>query len=168
MIVRKKRSFIWKISKEDLEEIVKKSETFSAILRDVGLYPHGNNQKTLMLRLSQDNIDFSHIERGINSHKGKRPLTSTQPSLDSVLIENSNYNRGSLKKRLIKCNLLENKCKECGIGPEWNKKILSLQLDHINGVPNDNRIENLRILCPNCHSQTNNFAGKKRKKNIQE
>lgn len=52
-------------------------------------------------------------------------------------------------------------CAECGIGEEWNGKHLSLQLDHINGIFNDHRIENLRLLCPNCHSQTETFAGKR-------
>ena len=68
-----------------------------------------------------------------------------------------------LKERLVKEKYLEYKCAECGI-TEWNGKPLSLHLDHINGINNDHRIENLRFLCPNCHSQTNTYAGKNKKK----
>ena len=67
-----------------------------------------------------------------------------------------------LKERLVKEGILEYKCAECGIS-KWNNKPLSLHLDHINGINNDHRIENLRFLCPNCHSQTDTYAGKNRK-----
>lgn len=81
-------------------------------------------------------------------------------SLEEALTENSTYNTVRLKQRLIKANLLEAKCSECAIGEIWNNKKLVLQLDHINGIHSDNRLSNLRIICPNCHSQTENFAGR--------
>ena len=81
-------------------------------------------------------------------------------TLDEILVENSSYaNISRLKIRLVKENRLEYKCAFCGIS-EWMGKPLSLQLDHINGKNNDHRIENLRFLCPNCHSQTETYAGK--------
>ena len=70
-----------------------------------------------------------------------------------VFVENSQYPRHRLKERIIKQNLLEWECSICGMLPEWNGKKLMLVLDHINGVNNDNRIENLRFVCPNCNSQ---------------
>lgn len=83
--------------------------------------------------------------------------------LNDVLIEHSSYTcTSALKKKLLKSGVLENKCLECGI-QSWNGKPLSLQLDHINGNRTDNRITNLRILCPNCHSQTETYAGKNNK-----
>jgi Zn finger protein HypA/HybF involved in hydrogenase expression len=82
--------------------------------------------------------------------------------LELVLVENLNYGRCHLKRRLISLGLLNYYCAnpECGL-TEWLGKPISLQLDHINGVNNDNRLENLRLLCPNCHSQTDTYSGKK-------
>lgn len=85
-------------------------------------------------------------------------------SLEEIMVKNGWYNRVHLKRRLIESNILKNQCSECGLEPIWNKKKLSLQLDHINGIHNDDRLENLRLLCPNCHSQTENFAGRNTRK----
>ena len=81
-------------------------------------------------------------------------------SLDEILIENSPYmSITRLKIRLINEGKMEYKCQNCGI-TEWLGKPITLQLDHINGVNNDHRLINLRFLCPNCHSQTDTYAGK--------
>ena len=80
------------------------------------------------------------------------------------MVENSTYsNMTKFKSRLIKANLIEYKCSCCGI-TEWNGKPLTLQLHHINGNNRGNRLENLTFLCPNCHSQTDNFSGKNAEK----
>ena len=71
-------------------------------------------------------------------------------------------NRDHLKRRLIRAGLLENRCERCGID-EWRGEPLSMALHHVNGDGQDNRLENLQMLCPNCHSQTENFAGRKRR-----
>ena len=71
--------------------------------------------------------------------------------------------RHNIKNRLIRAGILENRCGECGL-TEWRGKRLSIQIDHINGIRDDNRLENLRMLCPNCHSQTETFAGYNRKR----
>lgn len=88
-------------------------------------------------------------------------------SLSEILVENSTFtSRGTLIKRLVKELGWPNRCMIEGCpnpDPEWNGKPLTLQLDHINGVNNDHRIENLRIICPNCHTQTETFCGKKAK-----
>lgn len=93
---------------------------------------------------------------------------SKSPPLDSVLIENSTYARHSVKRRLISESLLEYKCSCCGNIGEYNNKPLVLQLDHINGINNDHRLENLRFLCPNCHTQQDTYAAKNivKQKNI--
>lgn len=89
-------------------------------------------------------------------------LAKTIPH-ELVFKKNSNYlNRTGIKKRMIEIGI-KYECCWCGIGPEWNGKKLTLQLDHINSVYNDNRIENLRFLCPNCHTQTDGYAGRSSK-----
>lgn len=90
-------------------------------------------------------------------------IRNTRP-FEEILVENSSYSDSKgLKKRLIKANMIQNKCEWCGIGPEWNNKPLTLQLDHINGIHDDNRRENLRLLCPNCHTQTETHSGANRR-----
>ena len=65
-----------------------------------------------------------------------------------------------MKERIIKQKLIDYICSECGLSDEWNGKVISLQLEHKNGKNNDNRLDNLTFLCPNCHSQTDTYAGK--------
>jgi Zn finger protein HypA/HybF involved in hydrogenase expression len=85
-----------------------------------------------------------------------------------ALCENSNIHRGVLRNKIIKEGLILYKCSECGIINEWNGKKLVLELDHISGDSSDNRIENLRFLCPNCHSQTPTFKGRNKPKSEKE
>ena len=85
-------------------------------------------------------------------------------SLEKILVKNSTYkNTARLKGRLLDAGLLKNRCYECSLPPTWNGKRLSLHLDHIDGDRSNNLISNLRILCPNCHSQTKTYAGKKKR-----
>lgn len=83
---------------------------------------------------------------------------------DVVFVENSEYPRHRIKDRILKQKLIEYKCEECPLTDEWNGKKLVLQLDHRNGIHNDNRLENLRFLCPNCHSQTPTFTARNKTK----
>ena len=81
-----------------------------------------------------------------------------------VFCENSTYARHSIKARIKAQNLIEYKCACCGIGPEWQQKPMPLILDHINGVNNDNRLENLRFVCSNCDSQLETYKSRNRKR----
>lgn len=77
-----------------------------------------------------------------------------------VFVENSTYDRGHLKARILKQNLIPYECLECGLTDKWNGKEIVLRLDHINGTHNDHRIENFRFLCPNCDSQQKTYSGR--------
>ena len=102
-------------------------------------------------------------------NQGGKGITRKTPSY-AYLLEDifagkyPHYNTGHLKYRMLKEGMIENKCKECGIS-EWNGKELICHLDHINGDSTDHRKKNLRMLCPNCHSQTPTYCGKNIKKN---
>jgi 5-methylcytosine-specific restriction endonuclease McrA len=80
-------------------------------------------------------------------------------SIQTWLVAHSTVNRQHLKRRLVDAGLKENRCEECGL-TEWRGRPITLALHHRNGVRDDNQLENLAILCPNCHSQTENFGGR--------
>ena len=94
-------------------------------------------------------------------------LTAPRLTNEQVFCENGTCNRKYIKKRLLKQKILEYKCEDCGIKDTYNGKPISLQLDHKNGINNDNRVCNLRLLCPNCHSQTPTYAGKRLKRQLE-
>ena len=79
---------------------------------------------------------------------------------EQVFVENSTYPRHRLKKRVMRQSLITYECQICGMGPEWQGKPMPLILDHINGVNNDNRIENLRFVCSNCDSQLTTYKSR--------
>lgn len=150
--MRQRTSKIWTIPIEELRLIVQNSFNIIEIAKKLGFSTSaGSITATIKQRLKEGNIDYSHFKRNRNTNKYK---------LKDILCENSAVARGSLKRRLLKENILENKCYNCGQLPEWDGKKLVMVLDHINGVNNDNRINNLRLLCPNCNSQTATFAGR--------
>jgi hypothetical protein len=154
---RKKTSPVWMPSKEEMEIIVSECETVGQILAKLGMRNHGSNFKTLTKRFVADGIDYVSLK------KEYTPRIKKLTPLEDVLVEHSTYPRGSLKKRLIQNGMLKNQCAKCGLGTEWDGERLVLVLDHINGSHDDNRIHNLRLLCPNCNSQTDTFAGRRNK-----
>lgn len=158
-----KISKIHNISKEDFQKLVYNCNSLKEILEKLNLYISSGNYRPLKRRLDDENIDYSHIKLGYGANKGKKFISKNQTALEDILIENSNYSGGNLKKKLFKENLLLNKCYKCGLEPLWQGEKLTLQLDHINGNSRDNRLENLRILCPNCHTQTETYGSKNKK-----
>jgi hypothetical protein len=144
--------------KEKLEKLVSESNSYSEVTKKLGLEPYYGNRQTVKKYITKYDINTSHFGN-YSSRKGFKQL-----SLDEILIKNSVYNNNThLKNRLYKNGLKEKKCEMCGQGEEWMGKKMSLILDHINGINNDNRIENLRIVCPNCNATLPTHGGKNAK-----
>jgi 5-methylcytosine-specific restriction endonuclease McrA len=142
------------LTKEDIIGLMKKYSNINQILISLDVNSNGSGAyKTFKAHCS--NLGVSLEGYGKFSSGGFQKKIP----IEEILVENSTYaNNVSLKKRLIREGVLDYKCVECGNIGKWNEKPLVLQLDHINGINTDNRIENLRILCPNCHSQTKTFC----------
>ena len=140
-----------KYKKENLSKIVKDSKTYKECLITLNITNFGSSYNTLKKYIKEYDLDTSHFLTkdemllNLNFNNSKH--------LDEILVENSTYtNRTSLKNKLYKEGLKKRKCEMCGQGEEWIGKTISLILDHKNGINNDNRIENLRIVCPNCNA----------------
>lgn len=145
-----------KYTKELMENAVKNSFSYAEVCRKIGLRPVGSNYKTVKAKIALYNLDNSHFT-GQRWNKGKRNTEKTAIyPLNDILQKGIIYSSDSLRKRLIKSELKKNECELCHISGEE----ISLELHHINGDHYDNRIENLQILCPNCHSKTPNFKNR--------
>jgi len=148
-----------RILDDDIIKACAAHESRRQVLFALSLSEGGSNIKWLDAKIEKLKIDTSHW-LGQGHLKGKTHNWSRRIPTEDILVENSSYvNSTNLKMRLLKEGLLKYKCSECGID-EWNDKPLSLQLEHKNGIHTDNRIENLCLLCPNCHSQTPTYCGK--------
>lgn len=153
------KSIIWTLSKEEIQDKVNQCNSISDMLEAFG-YQRSNGSMSKVMRKVIDtyNIDTSHFK------PFKRTNQKPIYSLEEILVPNSKYeNIARLKKRILKAGLLKYECECCGNKGEWNGKPLVLQLDHKDGNHNNHSIENLRFLCPNCHSQTNTYSGKNAK-----
>ena len=153
---------IYKLSDEQFVELLKKSSTISEVLFKLGYTTKGNSwgYSQIKRRMTDLNLDYSIF-------KGKSYLANKKHdkiSEQDILRENCKHQRTVLRRYVIKNNLIPYKCAICGC-TEWQGKTLSLELDHINGINNDNRLENLRFLCPNCHSQTSTYGSRNQQLN---
>lgn len=157
---------IYKLSDEQFVELLKNSSTISEVLFKLGYGVKGNSWgfAKVKQRMSDLNLDGSIF-------KGKSPITKygTLHKVDAsdILKPNCKHARSVLRRYVIKNNLIPYRCAICGC-VEWQGRTLSLELDHINGINNDNRIENLRFLCPNCHSQTTTYGSRNQQRNDSE
>ena len=146
----------YKIPEEQFIQIIKQSSSCAEAMRTMGYNcTTGNSYTAVKRRIAELNLDVSHwADNTKNAH------VANKIPQDKYFAINTPHSGGHTRKRLLKDGLMEYKCSLCGNTGEWNGQPLVLQVDHINGDHNDNRLENLRFLCPNCHSQTETFAGK--------
>lgn len=157
---------IYECTDEQFVELIKNSTNISEVLFKLGYSVKGNSWGFSQIRRRMDDLNIP-----MSSFKGKSAAIekNKQSSLTAEMLfkENCKHNRNCLRRFIIKNNLLPYRCAICG-ALEWNGKTLSLELDHINGINNDNRLENLRFLCPNCHSQTTTYGSRNQQKNESE
>lgn len=161
-------SLIRALSKEQLELLVREALSLAAVLRALGLPEAGRPASELKRRLAVLGIDTSHF-RGSAWSRGE--TRATHPAVEryaqqlalpdaEVFTVTSTIGGASLKNRLLRKGW-QYVCAICGIA-EWQGVALSLHVDHVNGLHYDNRLENLRFLCPNCHSQTPTYCRRRR------
>jgi hypothetical protein len=143
-------------SEQELRDAVKSSGSLRQVLQKLNIVAAGGNYETTKRRISRYGIDTSHFHGQLWS-KGKS-LGSRRP-IEEYLVEGKLVQSHKLKLRLISEGLKQHKCECCGI-TEWNGQPTPIELDHIDGNRYNNTIENLRILCPNCHAQTDTYRGK--------
>jgi len=149
-----------KISDEMLLVVVPDCYSVSAVCRAVGLIEAGQSHRNISQRLIQLGVDTSHF----GSKKHHVLGTKGYQLSPEVVFTKGTQRSTSMLKRILREEGLPERCSKCGMGPEWQKAPLSLHLDHVDGDPMNNQRDNLRLLCPNCHSQTVTYTGRNKGK----
>ena len=151
-------------TKEEFETAAKESLSIAAMCRYLGLKPCGGNYRIMHNAILKYDIDTSHFTgQGWNIKMQFKPFTPKP--LKEILTYGSTYQSFKLKNRLINDGLKEHRCEQCGL-TEWQNCLIPLELHHINGNNLDNRLENLMLICPNCHALTNCYRGRNKQINI--
>ncbi len=147
---------------DTLRIAVEQSTSIRQVLSKLSLKEAGGNYATINRKLQEYKIDHSHFT-GQGHLKGKNHTWAIKKPIDEILTQESWFRSSHLKKRLVQEGYLTDECSRCRL-TDWLGEKISLHLDHINGERTDNRIENLRLLCPNCHSLTDTYCGKNKRK----
>lgn len=143
---------ISEIPSEEIIEALKASETFREAIQRLGYYGQGGAYRTFRKRIEKEGLDYSHMKHYRSNPQTRDPLT--------IFVEDSEVSSNTLRRAVFTYTNIPYVCALCGQPPEWHDKPLTLTLDHINGNHRDNRIENLRFVCPNCDRQLDTFGSK--------
>lgn len=155
------KSVLYELTPCELQILLDSSDGYSDVLRKLDLNPKGGNPETLKKIIKEYELDTTQLQ--INRTNLYRKCANNTHRKRSIPLEDilnnkiqKPYSSAKLLKRLIKAGYKQYCCEQCGI-KEWNNKPIVLQLEHKDGDHNNNTIDNLQILCPNCHSQTATF-----------
>jgi HNH endonuclease len=151
-----------KYTREALTDAAANSTSIAGVLRYLNIRWSGGSHHHISRRLRELGIDTTHFT-GQGHYKGKSSATRLTPEL--ILVSRSGGERRTKRPQLHRAILamgVPEECAKCGVGTSWSGRPLTLHIDHINGDFLDNRLSNLRFLCPNCHSQTPTFANRRR------
>jgi len=145
---------------EQVQKAVDNSKSIAQVLSVLGIVPAGGNYSTINKFISKNCIDISHFT-GMLWNKGgtfgpKRPI-------EDYLSNEYGISSNALRKRLISEGIFKKECSNCHLS-KWLDQDIPLELDHINGEHQDNSLDNIRLLCPNCHALTDTYRGKNKKK----
>jgi len=146
----------------DLRRAVADARSIREIIEKLGLIPAGGNYATMKEHFKKLAIDTSHL-KGSAWNKGMKVTCNPGRSLEEILKQGVYYKSYKLKLRLFRAGLKFQRCEDCGWAERTKDGYLPLEIHHVNGDPTDNRLENLQILCPNCHSLKPNYRARIRR-----
>ena len=151
---------------DDIINAVKISYSYSGVCRILGLSPKGGNLNTVKKRIKELKLDISHFtfQRWNKGQTSETHGSIKKTPLEKILVKGSGWGSGQIRRRLIKEGIKEYKCENCKL-TEWMGIPIPLELHHINGDHYDNRLDNLIILCPNCHALTDSHVNSLKIKN---
>ena len=147
-------------SEDAAREAIAASVSWAEALRRLGMCDSGGSHLILRKYAAIWQISVAHFD------PYARARTKPNTPLDKILVEGSTFSRGHLKRRLFRAGLKQPICELCGQGELWRGRRMSLVLDHANGVRDDHRLENLRILCPNCNATLDTHCGRNKPREV--
>ena len=145
-------------TKEDLQDAVSTSYSIAQCLKKLGIVPAGGNYSTIKQRFIDWEIDTTHF-RGQGWNVGLEFKPNPPKPLEEILVKESRYQSYKLKLRLLEEGVKAHICEGCA-GKTWQDQVIPLELHHIDGDKYNNLIENIQLLCPNCHALTDNYRGR--------
>ncbi len=162
-LVQYEGGLIWTTPKEELQAIINACVSIKQVIERLGLLICVYQYRAFRKRVQADNLDISPLSKSLPKNRyPAEAIAATTVPVQELLREEVTVDTKTLKQKLLKAGLLRPVCNECDNDGIWRGQPLVLQLDHINGLRTDNRLENLQLLCPNCHSQTKTWGNKRR------